>query len=100
MFCPECGTELKQNAKFYANCGNKLSDEAIKQPEATAPAVKPKWKKVVTWVFLCIVGIIALATLTTSGLMDPVEAISRHCAREISILLTNKPRQISGRIPP
>jgi hypothetical protein len=90
MFCPKCGTELKQNAKFCANCGNKLSDEATKQPEAaapsqsattnevhtdaTAPAVKPKWKKVVTWVFLCIVGIIALATLTTSGLMDPVEA--------------------------
>lgn len=90
MFCPKCGTELQQNAKFCTNCGNKLSDDGAIQPQATSPsqsttvneastdtagpADKPKWKKVVTWVFLFIVGVIALATLTTSGLMDPVDA--------------------------
>ena len=44
---------------------------------ATATAAlteKPTWKKVVTWAFLFIVGVIALATITTSGLMVPVEA--------------------------
>jgi hypothetical protein len=90
MFCPKCGAELQQNAKFCANCGNKIFDEAVTEPQptspaqpapanetttaATAPAEKPKWKKVVTWIFLFIVGVIALATLTTSGLMDPVDA--------------------------
>jgi hypothetical protein len=90
MFCPKCGAELQQNAKFCTKCGNKIDNEAAtvtqspppSQPTtsnetastATAPAAKPKWKKVVTWIFLFIVGVIALATLTTSGLMDPVEA--------------------------
>jgi hypothetical protein len=87
MFCPECGAELQQNAKFCTNCGNKIDDEVATESQpappsqpttsnetAAAAAEKPKWKKVVTWVFLFIVGVIALATLTTSGLMDPVEA--------------------------
>jgi hypothetical protein len=89
MFCPECGTEIPQNAKFCSSCGYKIDDGAEEQPQTAAvneqpanqtssidamPAEKPKWKKVVTKIFLFIVGVIALATFTTSGLMDPVEA--------------------------
>ena len=80
MFCPKCGTEIQQNAKFCASCGHNLSDEvatetqAASTPQASATEEKPTWKKIVTWAFLFIVGVIALATVTTSGLMDPVEA--------------------------
>ena len=97
MYCPECGAELPDNSKFCNDCGNKIHIQSSEQtqttssPEpqqavteqqpqatppitATAPNTKPTWKKVVTWAFLFIVGVIALATITTSGLMDPVDA--------------------------
>ncbi len=97
MFCSACGTELPDNAQFCTDCGNRIGDQAAEQPQtppqheqsmtnghlsigtgtatpAPTSAEKPTWKKAVTWAFLFIVGVIALATITTSGLMDPVEA--------------------------
>ncbi len=99
MFCSKCGTELSDNAKFCTDCGNKINGDSAQQsqtqttspPESKQPVMeqrpqteaatgnpvtktKPTWKKVVTWAFLFIVGVIALATITTSGLMDPVDA--------------------------
>ena len=80
MFCPKCGTEIQQNAKFCASCGHNLSDEVVTEtqaasaPQTTTTEEKPTWKKIVTWAFLFIVGVIALATVTTSGLMDTVDA--------------------------
>ncbi len=95
MFCSACGTELPDNAKFCTDCGNKIGDPAAEQhqtpsqheqsttqehpsivasPSAATSSEKPTWKKIVTWAFIFIVGVIALATITTSGLMDPVEA--------------------------
>lgn len=93
MFCSNCGTELPDDAKFCASCGTPVNlnpNEPTPQRQASPPhptspsqtaavigtttKAKPTWKKVVTWAFLFIVGIIALATITTSGLMDPVEA--------------------------
>ena len=90
MFCSECGTQLADNAKYCASCGTNIDNQAAQQapqeqkatspesPQHTAAPTtaqpKPTWKKIVTWAFLFIVGVIALASITTSGLMEPVEA--------------------------
>jgi len=90
MFCSECGAQIADNAKFCASCGTNVDNQATEQTsqeqKATSPASpqptttptttqsKPTWKQIVTWVFLFIVGVIALASITTSGLMEPVEA--------------------------
>ncbi len=88
MFCSECGAQIADNSKFCASCGtNIVNQPAAQAPQeqnaqistssqtATAEAPpKPTWKKIVTWAFLFIVGVIALASITTSGLMEPVEA--------------------------
>ena len=90
MFCSECGTQIPDNAKFCASCGTNIENQTAEQrpQEQNAPSTespqpttspiaaqpKPTWKKVVTWAFLFIVGVIALASITTSGLMEPVEA--------------------------
>ncbi len=39
MFCPNCGTQLKDDAKFCTNCGNKVAE--LNKPQASAP-VQPQ----------------------------------------------------------
>ena len=89
MFCSECGAQIPADVKFCASCGTKItnqhagrtaSDANTPPATPTSPAdttvvkSKPTWKKIVTWAFLFIVGVFALASIITSGLMVPVEA--------------------------
>jgi hypothetical protein len=96
MFCSECGAQIPDDVKFCASCGTKIASRPggqapsgtdtapAEQPPATStPAStadttaiksKPTWKKIVTWAFLFIVGVFALASIITSGLMVPVDA--------------------------
>lgn len=44
-FCPNCGTELKQDAVFCANCGKEVNKEAV-QGEVVGNGVKPPKSKI------------------------------------------------------
>jgi hypothetical protein len=81
MFCSKCGAELLDDAKFCAECGNKLDDqvEANHPPvenskSTTTSTTTPMWKKILIGVSLFIVGVVGLVLMSTSEMMDPVEA--------------------------
>ncbi len=37
LFCPQCGSEQKSQAKFCTQCGESLIREPLKEPDAAAP---------------------------------------------------------------
>ena len=50
MYCPECGNEVKENAKFCAKCGTKLNfaqkaETPVAENKPEAPATKPVVEK-------------------------------------------------------
>ena len=95
MFCQNCGKEVAADAQFCPSCGHAVghaesgaaAPQASPAPQAAAPGQAPTvwtrlkamktWKKVVIGIFVFIVGVIALALCTTSGLDEPVD---RHFA--------------------
>ncbi len=46
VFCPECGTENENDAKFCSKCGNKLNNKTPKsKSDKNLSSLKSRWKK-------------------------------------------------------
>lgn len=66
MFCPSCGSNLEDDAKFCANCGMSLSETA--QVEATASKKQVDMKKIITPVIVvALVVIVAFGAVKLIG---------------------------------
>lgn len=71
MYCPSCGSENANGAKFCQNCGKSLS--ILTQSHASAPAKKKRgWVK---WVVLIVCAIV-LYDIFTDGEDSAVETMS------------------------
>lgn len=76
-FCPNCGSQLTEDAKFCVNCGTPIGQEApaeqapVYQQAVSAPAEKPRKKggKKVVWIVLAIVLVLVLALAAVVGVM-------------------------------
>ena len=59
MFCPKCGKEIDDNAKFCGFCGNKISIEEISDNDVTRPKSSKNSKKIIIFVLsIVMIGII------------------------------------------
>lgn len=76
-FCPNCGSQLTEDAKFCVNCGTPIVQEApadqtpVYQQAVPAPAEKPRKKggKKVVWIVLAIVLVLVVALAAVVGMM-------------------------------
>ena len=91
MFCANCGAKLQGDGKNCPSCGVSTESTdftpsgtgAIAQPQIpdgegpvadSIPGPKPRsiFRKVLTWIFLFIIAVLVLVTITTMDLMVPV----------------------------
>lgn len=58
MFCPRCGTEISDSARFCTNCGTRLQHQEKSAPSAVLPVVKRNHKGAIiaTVVVCCVIA--------------------------------------------
>ena len=70
MFCPKCGNELPEGAKFCATCGKQIIKEG-----AVESRLQNKSSNEVAWKKLIIIGVIAIVAILAIVLI--IKAISK-----------------------